>query len=171
MVREATLHSDGAKSDKIPISFQVCPRGLSLPGGSHFWHTHPEFTFIQSVSGILLGGQHAATTRFLSPCTCFAAASFDVRPLPRRFVAVFGFTLFGRSILSEAAVRDTSGATAAVTVASCRLPSQSCAACVCVWARPPMLGGSVKKERKQTTQGRDGRTARRHHTGILRRGV
>ena len=26
-----------------------------------------------------------------------------------------------------------------------------------------------KKERKQTTQGRDGRTARRHHTGILRR--
>ena len=29
----------------------------------------------------------------------------------------------------------------------------------------------VKKERKQTTQGRDGRTARRHHTGILRRGV
>jgi len=24
-----------------------------------------------------------------------------------------------------------------------------------------------KKERKQTTQGRDGRTARRHHTGIL----
>ena len=28
-----------------------------------------------------------------------------------------------------------------------------------------------KKERKQTTQGRDGRTARRHHTGILRRGV
>ena len=27
------------------------------------------------------------------------------------------------------------------------------------------------KERKQTTQGRDGRTARRHHTGILRRGV
>ena len=30
---------------------------------------------------------------------------------------------------------------------------------------------SKKKERKQTTQGRDGRTARRHHTGILRRGV
>ena len=29
----------------------------------------------------------------------------------------------------------------------------------------------VQKERKQTTQGRDGRTARRHHTGILRRGV
>ena len=29
----------------------------------------------------------------------------------------------------------------------------------------------LKKERKQTTQGRDGRTARRHHTGILRRGV
>ena len=28
-----------------------------------------------------------------------------------------------------------------------------------------------KKERKRTTQGRDGRTARRHHTGILRRGV
>ena len=28
-----------------------------------------------------------------------------------------------------------------------------------------------KKERKQTAQGRDGRTARRHHTGILRRGV
>ena len=28
-----------------------------------------------------------------------------------------------------------------------------------------------KKERKQATQGRDGRTARRHHTGILRRGV
>ena len=28
-----------------------------------------------------------------------------------------------------------------------------------------------KKERKHTTQGRDGRTARRHHTGILRRGV
>ena len=28
-----------------------------------------------------------------------------------------------------------------------------------------------KKERKQTTQERDGRTARRHHTGILRRGV
>ena len=27
-----------------------------------------------------------------------------------------------------------------------------------------------KKERKHTTQGRDGRTARRHHTGILRRG-
>ena len=27
------------------------------------------------------------------------------------------------------------------------------------------------KERKQTTQGRDGRTARRHDTGILRRGV
>ena len=27
---------------------------------------------------------------------------------------------------------------------------------------------SVKKERKQTSQGRDGRTARRHHTGILR---
>ena len=24
-----------------------------------------------------------------------------------------------------------------------------------------------KKERKQTTQGRDGRTVRRHHTGIL----
>ena len=107
-MREATLHSDGAKSDKIPISFQVCPRGLSLPGGSHFWHTHPEFTYIQSVSGILLGGQHAATTRFLSPCTCFAAASFDVRPLPRRFVAVLGCTLFlAGSILSGAAVRDT----------------------------------------------------------------
>ena len=29
--------------------------------------------------------------------------------------------------------------------------------------------GERKKERKQTTQGRDGRTARRHHTGILRR--
>ena len=29
----------------------------------------------------------------------------------------------------------------------------------------------IVKERKQTTQGRDGRTARRHHTGILRRGV
>ena len=29
----------------------------------------------------------------------------------------------------------------------------------------------LKKERKRTTQGRDGRTARRHHTGILRRGV
>ena len=28
-----------------------------------------------------------------------------------------------------------------------------------------------KKERKQTTQGRDGRTARRHHTGILRTGI
>ena len=28
-----------------------------------------------------------------------------------------------------------------------------------------------KKERTETTQGRDGRTARRHHTGILRRGV
>jgi len=28
-----------------------------------------------------------------------------------------------------------------------------------------------KKERKQASQGRDGRTARRHHTGILRRGV
>ena len=27
-----------------------------------------------------------------------------------------------------------------------------------------------KKERKHATQGRDGRTARRHHTGILRRG-
>ena len=27
-----------------------------------------------------------------------------------------------------------------------------------------------KKERKQTTQGRDGRTVHRHHTGILRRG-
>ena len=27
------------------------------------------------------------------------------------------------------------------------------------------------KERKRTPQGRDGRTARRHHTGILRRGV
>ena len=26
-----------------------------------------------------------------------------------------------------------------------------------------------KKERKQTTQGRDGRTVHRHHTGILRR--
>ena len=30
-----------------------------------------------------------------------------------------------------------------------------------------MLYPSSKKERKQTTQGRDGRTARRHHTGIL----
>ena len=30
---------------------------------------------------------------------------------------------------------------------------------------------SRKKERKPTTQGRDGRTARRHHTGILRREV
>jgi len=28
-----------------------------------------------------------------------------------------------------------------------------------------------KKERKQISQGRDGRTARRHHTGILRREV
>ena len=28
----------------------------------------------------------------------------------------------------------------------------------------------LKKERKQTTQGRDGRTVHRHHTGILRRG-
>jgi len=28
--------------------------------------------------------------------------------------------------------------------------------------------GERKKERKQTTQGRDGRTARRHHIGILR---
>ena len=28
-----------------------------------------------------------------------------------------------------------------------------------------------KKETNQPTQGRDGRTARRHHTGILRRGV
>mmetsp|Transcript_44340 Transcript_44340/g.143027 ORF Transcript_44340/g.143027 Transcript_44340/m.143027 type:complete len:391 (-) Transcript_44340:3-1175(-) len=33
------------------------------------------------------------------------------------------------------------------------------------------LSNLKKKERKQTTQGRDGRTARRHHTGILRRGV
>ena len=34
------------------------------------------------------------------------------------------------------------------------------------------LHALVKKEkRKRTTQGRDGRTARRHHTGILRRGV
>ena len=32
-------------------------------------------------------------------------------------------------------------------------------------------GGKRKKETKQTTQGRDRRTARRHHTGILRRGV
>ena len=33
-------------------------------------------------------------------------------------------------------------------------------------------GRRRKKERKQTTQGRDGRTAHRHHTGIfLRRGV
>ena len=39
-------------------------------------------------------------------------------------------------------------------------------------ARSNLLSISVrKKERKQTTQGRDGRTARRHHTGILRRGV
>ena len=30
---------------------------------------------------------------------------------------------------------------------------------------------STVKERKRTSQGRDGRTARRHHTGILRRGV
>ena len=38
--------------------------------------------------------------------------------------------------------------------------------------RPPVvLCCIIKKERKQTTQGRDGRTARRHHTGILRRGV
>ena len=28
-------------------------------------------------------------------------------------------------------------------------------------------GAEGKEERKQTTQGRDGRTARRHHTGIL----
>ena len=28
-----------------------------------------------------------------------------------------------------------------------------------------------KKRKEQTAQGRDGRTARRHHTGILRRGV
>ena len=34
-----------------------------------------------------------------------------------------------------------------------------------------MLLRKRKKERKHTTQGRDGRTARRHHTGILRRGV
>ena len=32
------------------------------------------------------------------------------------------------------------------------------------------LSGHRKKEREHTTQGRDGRTARRHHTGILRRG-
>ena len=32
-------------------------------------------------------------------------------------------------------------------------------------------GTALAKERKQRTQGRDGRTARRHHTGILRRGV
>ena len=30
---------------------------------------------------------------------------------------------------------------------------------------------AVKKRKKKTTQGRDGRTARRHHTGILRRGA
>ena len=28
-----------------------------------------------------------------------------------------------------------------------------------------------RKKKRKTTQGRDGRTARRHHTGILRRGV
>ena len=32
------------------------------------------------------------------------------------------------------------------------------------------LGKTRKKERKQTTQGRDRRTVHRHHTGILRRG-
>ena len=31
-------------------------------------------------------------------------------------------------------------------------------------------GEKERKERKQTTQGRDGRTVHRHHTGILRRG-
>ena len=35
----------------------------------------------------------------------------------------------------------------------------------------PLTGRASQKERKQTAQGRDGRTARRHHTGILRRGV
>merc|ERR1711967_228542 len=46
--------------------------------------------------------------------------------------------------------------------------------CVCgdVYLTLPYLTlPSKKKERKRTTQGRDGRTARRHHTGILRRGV
>ena len=33
----------------------------------------------------------------------------------------------------------------------------------------PFAAKLKKKERKQTSQGRDGRTARRHHTGILRR--
>ena len=37
------------------------------------------------------------------------------------------------------------------------------------FAQPP--SHILSKERKRTTQGRDGRTARRHHTGILRRGV
>ena len=47
---------------------------------------------------------------------------------------------------------------------------------------PPWLGlhqsslpnatkGYPPREPRETTQGRDGRTARRHHTGILRRGV
>jgi len=43
-------------------------------------------------------------------------------------------------------------------------------------ARPPAPprweeGKRKKEERKRTSQGRDGRTARRHHTGILKRGV
>merc|ERR1712070_771403 len=40
-------------------------------------------------------------------------------------------------------------------------------------AHPAMCFSVIdkKKERKRRTQGRDGRTARRHHTGILRRGV
>ena len=50
--------------------------------------------------------------------------------------------------------------------ASSYLSSQSVADSRC----NPRRGKERKKERKQTTQGRDWRTVHRHHTGILRRG-
>ena len=48
--------------------------------------------------------------------------------------------------------------------ASSYLSSQSLSDSRCNWVP------AKKKERKQTTQGRDGRTVHRHHTGISRRG-
>ena len=52
-----------------------------------------------------------------------------------------------------------------------RAPSEPRKPSVFFIALVPVRASPEKKERKPTTQGRDGRTARRHHTGILRRGV
>ena len=89
----------------------------------------------------------------LRGCTRFCSFHCGVRPLSREihFVKIFSLSFF--LFLSARQSRDKR---------TVRLDTP----------KQPCFDGTLhrhleRKERQQTTQGRDGRTARRHHTGIL----